>query len=78
MVRLSILNQNDWPNKSMHTEHMSWSFQAPGGHKEFAATETVGEVHDLLRRSVLYVRLARVPIALHVLRPIHATGPCAR
>ena len=28
----------------MHTEHMSWSFQATGGYKEFAATETMGIV----------------------------------
>jgi hypothetical protein len=26
---------------------MSWSFQAPGGYKEFAATESMGEVQIL-------------------------------
>ena len=68
----------NWPNKAMHTEHMSWPFQTTGGYKEFAATETMGAIPGLSRRSVLYTRLASVPIALHVLLPIHATGPCAR
>jgi hypothetical protein len=49
-----------------------------GGYKEFATTETMGAVHGFARRSVLYTRLASVPIAIHDVCPIHASRPCAR